>query len=291
MIKSMTGFGKAVFESEQKKVTVEIKSLNSKQLEISTKLPWMLREKEPDIRNIISQKLERGKIDLVITYDIFGGEFMPVINKAAVKNYFSQLMEISGELGIVASDQIMTAIMRLPETLKQEKTELPEDEWNMTKELLYRSIAVLDQYRTAEGSALEKDIRTAVSRILDSLGKIEEYEPGRISKAREKLNALLEENITSDRIDRNRFEQEIIFYLEKFDINEEKVRIKQHCDYFLETLSSENSNGKMLGFIAQEIGREINTIGSKAYDVSIQKLVVIMKDDLEKIKEQLLNVL
>ncbi|HOM41157.1 MAG TPA: YicC family protein [Bacteroidales bacterium] len=291
MIKSMTGYGKASVETPQKKITVEIKSLNSKQLDINTRLPWILREKELEIRNIVGQKLERGKIDLIISYNIFEGEFLPVINRAAVKNYFSQLSEIAGELGINISDQILSVIMKFPETLNTEKTELPEEEWTLVRNLLDQSIDMLDKFRVEEGSALEKDIRNSINRIIESLSGIEEYEPGRIMKIREKLMALLEENIQPDKIDRNRFEQEIIYYLDKFDINEEKIRIKQHCYYFLETLSAETSNGKMLNFIAQEIGREINTIGAKANDASIQKLVVTMKDDLEKIKEQLLNVL
>lgn len=291
MIKSMTGFGKASVETPQKKITVEIKSWNSKQLDIYAKLPWILREKEPEIRNILSQKLERGKIELVITFDIFEGEYLPVINKTAVKNFYKQLSEIATELGITVSDQILATIMRLPETLKTEKQELPAEEWNQIKELLEEAASSLDRYRANEGSAMEKDIRNAIGRILDTLNRIEEFEPARILMMKEKLNSLLSENIPREKIDHNRLEQEIIYYLEKLDINEEKVRIWQHCDYFLEKVSSHGAGGKILGFIAQEIGREINTIGSKANDASIQKLVVVMKDDLEKIKEHLLNIL
>jgi len=287
----MTGFGKATIETQQKKITVEIKSVNSKQLDISTKLPLILREKEPEIRNLIGQKLERGKIDLTITYEIYEAEYLPVINKPAVKNYFTQLAEIADELNIPVSDRLLSATMRFPETLKSDKTGIPEQEWETLTQLLDQAFSMLDRYRADEGAALEKDIRKALERIIHTLGTIEELEPGRIAKIREKLTSLLEENVGADKVDRNRLEQEIIYYLEKFDINEEKVRLRQHCDYFLETLSSEVSNGKMLGFIAQEIGREINTIGSKANDASIQKLVVTMKDDLEKIREQLLNVL
>lgn len=291
MIKSMTGYGKASAETPLKKISVEIKSLNSKQLDINTKLPWIIREKEPEIRNIISQRLERGKIDLSITYDTFEGDMLPVINKAAMKSYFRQISETAAEMGIAISDNIIPAILRLPETLKTDKQEMPEEEWIQLKEQLDRAISMLETYRIEEGKALEKDIRNAIDRIMQSLEAIKEYEPGRIVKIREKLHSLLEENISEDKIDRNRLEQEIIYYLEKFDINEEKVRLRQHCEYFLETLQSDTSNGKVLGFIAQELGREINTIGSKANDVSIQKLVVKMKDDLEKIKEQLLNIL
>ena len=291
MIKSMTGYGKASAETPLKKISVEIKSLNSKQLDINAKLPWIIREKEPEIRNIISQRLERGKIDLSITYDTFESDMLPVINKAAMKSYFRQISETAAEMGIAISDNIIPAILRLPETLKTDKQEMPEEEWIQLKEQLDRAISMLETYRIEEGKALEKDIRNAIDRIMQSLEAIKEYEPGRIVKIREKLHSLLEENISEDKIDRNRLEQEIIYYLEKFDINEEKVRLRQHCEYFLETLQSDTSNGKVLGFIAQELGREINTIGSKANDVSIQKLVVKMKDDLEKIKEQLLNIL
>ncbi len=291
MIKSMTGFGKATAETPQKKITVEIKSWNSRQLDISAKLPWLLREKEPEIRNFLGQKLERGKIDLVITYDLFDSEFLPVVNKAAVMNYFRQLSEISSSLGIEAGEASLAAILRLPEALKTDRQELPEEEWNMLMNLLEQAVNELDRYRTDEGAALEKDMRQAVNRILGTLSEVEKFEEARITKIREKLITLLNENIPPEKIDRNRFEQEIIYYLEKLDINEEKVRLRQHCGYFLENLSSPVPSGKMLGFIAQEIGREINTIGSKANDASIQKLVVIMKDDLEKIKEQILNVL
>jgi len=291
MIKSMTGFGKATMETPQKKITIEIKSVNSKQLDISTRIPFSLREKEPEIRNLISQKLERGKIDLLVSYEIYEAEYLPVINKPAVKGYFAQLAEIANDLNIPVSEYLLSTVMRFPETLKSDRSEITEEEWKTLVQLLDQAISMLDRYRTEEGAALEKDIRKALERITRTLDAIEEFEPGRIEKIRKRLITILEENIGADKFDSNRLEQEIIYYIEKFDINEEKVRLKQHCDYFLEALSSESSNGKLLGFIAQEIGREINTIGSKANDVSIQKLVVTMKDDLEKIKEQLLNVL
>ena len=291
MIKSMTGYGKATAETQQKKMTIEIKSLNSRQLDISTKLPWLYREKEPEIRNLISQKLERGKIDLTIFFDILEDEVTPVINKSIVRSYFNQLKEIAGELKINIDDQIITTIMRHPDALKTEKPELPEAEWSLVKQHILVSINVLDLYRIEEGKSLESDLRKCLSEILSSLESIEVYEPGRIIKIREKLTAILEENIGTENLDKNRFEQELIFYLEKFDFNEEKVRLRKHCEYFLETIASPSPNGKTLSFIAQEMGREINTIGSKANDASIQKLVVMMKDELEKIKEQTFNVL
>jgi uncharacterized protein (TIGR00255 family) len=218
-------------------------------------------------------------------------EFIPVINKTVVKTYYNQLKEISGELKIDFNEHILSTIMRLPETLKTEKPELSSEEWQMVKEQLIEALNMVDLYRIEEGNALGKDLKNSLDRILGFLDNIESFEEGRINKVREKLTSILEENVKSENIDKNRFEQELIFYLEKFDINEEKVRLKKHCEYFVETLASPAPNGKVLGFIAQEIGREINTIGSKANDVSIQKLVIMMKDDLEKIKEQTLNVL
>jgi uncharacterized protein (TIGR00255 family) len=287
----MTGFGKAIAETPQKKITVEIKSLNSKQLDINTKLPWLYKEKEPEIRNLVSHKLDRGKIDLSIYLDIHEGEGIQVINKSTVKNYFRQLKEIAEELDINFDDQILPVIMRLPDALKTEKPDLPEDEWEIVKKEILESLSALDLYRIEEGKSIETDLKKRISCILESLTTIETYEPGRIERVREKLLSLLKENNGTENIDKNRFEQELIFYLEKFDINEEKVRLKKHCEYFIETIESGSPNGKILSFIVQEIGREINTIGSKANDASIQKLVVKMKDELEKIKEQTNNIL
>jgi uncharacterized protein (TIGR00255 family) len=291
MIKSMTGFGKSIAETPQKKITIEIKSLNSKQLDLNIKVPWLYKEKELEIKSLISQKLERGKIDLSIFCDNLDDEFIPVINKSIVKNYFSQLKEISDELNLDLNEHILATILRLPETLKTERQELNEGEWEFVKKQLIEAVNMLDLYRVEEGNALERDIRSNLGRISTSLETIESFEEGRIKKVREKLLSILNENVKSENIDKNRFEQELIFYLEKFDINEEKVRLKKHCEYFLESIETPSPNGKILSFITQEIGREINTIGSKANDAAIQKLVVMMKDDLEKIKEQTLNVL
>ena len=291
MIKSMTGYGKSIAETPQKKITIEIKSLNSKQLDINTKLPWLFKEKEPEIKSIISQKLDRGKIDLSIFVDVLDDEYIPTINKSIVKNYYHQLKEISEELNLDLNEHILSTILKLPDTLKTEKPDLNEEEWELIKRQLLESISMLDLYRIEEGNALEKDLRTNLGRIISSLGNIEPFEEGRIKKVREKLFTILNENVNSENIDKDRFEQELIFYIEKYDINEEKVRLRKHCEYFIETLKTDSPNGKILNFISQEIGREINTIGSKANDASIQKLVVMMKDDLEKIKEQTLNIL
>jgi|APHig6443717817_1056837.scaffolds.fasta_scaffold34528_2 uncharacterized protein (TIGR00255 family) len=291
MIRSMTGYGKAIAETPQKKITIEIKSLNSKQLDLNAKLPWLYKEKEPEIRNLVSQMLDRGKIDISVYFDILEDEGVPVINKSIVKNYFKQLKEIAGDLEINIDDQILPIIMRLPDSLKTEKPELPEDEWTIVKKQIIASINVLDLYRIEEGKSIETDLRKRISGILESLSTVETFEPGRIEKVREKLISILKDNNGTENLDKNRFEQELIFYLEKFDINEEKVRLKKNCEYFLETIETPSPNGKILSFIAQEIGREINTMGSKANDASIQKLVVMMKDELEKIKEQTNNIL
>jgi len=291
MIKSMTGYGKAIAETPQKKITIEIKSLNSKQLDLNTKLPWLYKEKEPEIRNLISQRLDRGKIDFSIFCDMLDDEVVTVINKTAVRNYYNQFREIASDLKIDLDDQIFTAIMKLPDTLKTEKQEMPEAEWEVVRKQIIESITMLDLYRIEEGNSITADLKKCIGKILSFLETIETFEAGRVSKVREKLNTLLEESVGKENVDKNRFEQELIFYLEKYDINEEKVRLKTHCDYFIETMNTDAPNGKILNFITQEIGREINTIGSKANDASIQKLVVMMKDELEKIKEQSLNVL
>jgi uncharacterized protein (TIGR00255 family) len=218
-------------------------------------------------------------------------EVVTVINKSAVRNYYNQFKDIAAELQIDLDDQIFTAIMKLPDTLKTEKPEMPEAEWEIVRKQIIESVTMLDLYRIEEGNSIMADLKKCIGKILSLLETVGTFEIGRITKIREKLMSLLEENLGPEKVDKNRFEQEIILYLEKYDINEEKVRLKTHCDYFIETINTPSPNGKILNFIAQEIGREINTIGSKANDASIQKLVVMMKDELEKIKEQTLNVL
>ncbi len=291
MIKSMTGYGKANAETPKKKITFEIKSLNSKQLDLNLKIPWLYKEKEPEIRNLISQRLDRGKIDFSIYFDILDDEVATAINKSAVRSYYKQFSEIAEELKINLDDQIFTAIMKLPDVLKSEKPELPDSEWEFVKNYINESITQIDLYRIEEGNSIMTDLKKCIGNILSLLNQVATFEVGRIKKIREKLMAALEENLGKENVDMNRFEQELILYLEKYDINEEKVRLKTHCDYFTETLNTPSPNGKILSFIAQEVGREINTIGSKANDASIQKLVVMMKDELEKIKEQTLNIL
>lgn len=287
----MTGYGKAMQETPQRKITVEIKSLNSKQADISTRFPWLCKEKELEIRNMVIRKLNRGKIDLTVSFDAMESEQVPVINKNNVKNYFSQLKEISGELGISDDAALLAIVMRLPETLRTEKAELSDEEWARISGLIDEALAMTDLYRLEEGKAMENDLAKSVTAILSYLENLSAMEGDRISRMREKLTALLTEAVGSENVDRNRFEQELIFYLEKLDINEEKVRLRKHCDYFLETMKEEGNHGKKLNFISQEMGREINTIGSKVNDAAMQKLVVMMKDELEKIKELALNIL
>ena len=244
MIKSMTGYGKAIAETPQKKITIEIKSLNSKQLDLSTKLPWLYKEKEPEIRNLISQRLDRGKIDFSIYCDMLDDEVVTVINKSAVRNYYNQFKEIAADLKIDLDDQIFTAIMKLPDTMKTEKPEMSEEEWAIVKNQIIESVKMLDDYRIEEGLSIMSDLNKCIGKILSFLETVETFEAGRITKIREKLSAMLDENIGSDKVDKNRFEQEIIFYLEKYDINEEKVRLKTHCDYFIETVNTPSPNGK-----------------------------------------------
>ncbi|MFO7574868.1 MAG: YicC/YloC family endoribonuclease [Bacteroidales bacterium] len=292
MIRSMTGYGKSITDTGQKKLNVEIRSLNSKQLDISSKLPWIYKEKEIELRTMISQSLGRGKIDLIVSFDIIDEEPQTVINKNAVGRWYRQLKEIMDETGIKADDNgLLQIIMRLPESIRSEKPELTEEDWLTFRDTVTDAIKIVDEYRIEEGKALEKDMRKSTAAILKYLEEVKGFEADRIVRIRERIVSSLNEIKGSVNADSNRLEQELIYYLEKLDINEEKVRLEKHCDYFIESLSSDEPNGKTLSFITQEIGREINTIGSKANDASIQKLVVMMKEELEKIKEQVQNVL
>ncbi len=287
----MTGFGKAIAGTSQKKISLEIKSLNSKQLDLNLKLPWLYKDKEPEIRNIISKRLDRGKIDVAVFIDTISDETVPVINKAVVKNYFTQLSEVVGELDLKLDHNAIHTIMKLPDALKIDRQELDEGEWEMVKGILEESLNLTEKYRIEEGAAIEADFRRAISVIIRLLNEVGSLDAARIERIRHRLGSSLSEFLANDNVDKNRFEQEVIYYIEKLDINEEKVRLGKHCDYFLEKLDGPSPNGKILNFISQEMGREINTIGSKANDAEIQKLVVMMKDELEKIKEQTLNVL
>jgi uncharacterized protein (TIGR00255 family) len=291
MIRSMTGFGKTEFEVGTKKITLEIKSLNSKQLDINTRVPSMYREKDLEIRRLISEMLTRGKVDFAIYLDNLGTESTSRINSAIIKDYFKQLKTIHKELGLEVDQSIMQSIMRLPETVKMVYDELDETEWLMVRENLIKTLDELNRFRDQEGLALKADIDANIANILDLLAQVEPFETQRMENVKTKIKESLDTLQLNGNIDKNRFEQELIYYMEKLDINEEKVRLTNHCSYFTETMNEDEPSGRKLGFIAQEIGREINTLGSKANESNLQRIVVQMKDNLEKIKEQVLNVL
>jgi len=287
----MTGYGKAECELKDKKVTIEIKTLNSKNLDISTKIPGIYREKELEIRSEIAKTLERGKIEFVIYYESTNDSKATTINTAVVKNYYDQLKNVANELNINAQEQMLQTIMRLPDTLYIEHEEINDEEWNIIFNTIQNAIAQVNEFRLQEGLYLQKDMEQRIQSIEKLKEHLSAFENNRIDKVKQRLKDNIKALFEDHEIDRNRFEQEIIYYLEKLDITEEKVRLTNHCQYFMEMLNQGNAIGKKLGFIAQEIGREINTIGSKANDSDIQKDVVLMKDELEKIKEQVLNIL
>ena len=291
MIRSMTGFGKTEFEVGNKKITLEIKSLNSKQLDINTRIPAMYREKDIEIRRLMSEMLTRGKVDFALYLDNLGTESTSKINSAIIKDYFKQLKSVYKELGLDVNETIMQSIMRLPDTVKMTYEELDEAEWLVVRENLIKTLEDLNRFRDQEGLALKIDIDTNIANILDLLEQVEPHETQRMENVKAKIMDSLNEMQLNGNVDKNRFEQELIYYMEKLDINEEKVRLANHCSYFTETMNEDEPSGRKLGFIAQEIGREINTLGSKANESNLQRIVVQMKDNLEKIKEQVLNVL
>ncbi|WMI69218.1 YicC/YloC family endoribonuclease [Mangrovimonas sp. YM274] len=285
MIQSMTGYGKSVLQLPSKKISIEIKSLNSKNLDLNTRMPSVYREKELSIRKLIASQLERGKIDFSLYMEITGEETSSQINKTVVKEYIKQLKDVvDGD-----ETELLKMAVRLPDAVTTERDEIDEDEWASIAAAINESIEKIQKYRKDEGKALETDFEDRVQNIGKLLEAVIEMDPERI----EGVRARLEKGIADikEKVDENRFEQELVYYIEKFDITEEKVRLQNHLDYFLKALKSPDSNGKKLGFIGQEMGREINTIGSKSNYAPMQKLVVQMKDELEKIKEQLLNVL
>lgn len=285
MIHSMTGYGKSVLQLPTKKITIEIKSLNSKNLDLNARMPSIYREKELSLRKLIASELERGKIDFSIYVEMTGEETTTQLNKSVVKQYIKQLKEVvDGD-----ETELLKMAVRFPDALNTERDDIDEDEWKTILNEVKTALKNIDTYRLDEGKALEADFRIRLKNIEDLLEQVITMDPERIEGVRERLRKGVEE--LKEKVDENRFEQELVFYIEKFDITEEKVRLKNHLDYFNAALSSDDSNGKKLGFIGQEIGREINTIGSKSNYAPMQKLVVQMKDELEKIKEQLLNVL
>ena len=291
MLFSMTGFGKATCNYKNKKIVIEIKSLNSKQLDISTRIVGLYREKDIEIRNLIAQNLERGKIDLSLYIEDNNSQTTTFLNQNIISNYKEQIENTCNTLNIPVPANLMEIILRLPDSLKTESTILEEEEWNAVKELLQEAFSQINNFRKQEGLSLQNMFVSKIDNIKKLLDEVEYYEKERV----EKIRVRLEENLKSieDKIsiDRNRLEQEMIYYIEKLDVNEEKVRLRNHMNYFIETMQIDEAPGKKLGFIAQEMGREINTLGSKSNHSEMQILVVIMKDELEQIKEQVLNVL
>ena len=286
MIQSMTGFGKSTLQLENKKITLEIKSLNSKAIDLNVRIPQAYREKELLLRKVISDRLERGKIDFTLTVENTSQSSATLINTAVVRGYMEQLQTITPE---ASSVDLLGIAMRLPEAISTPLEEVDEEEFALIEKQLLIALEHLQDFRSKEGAILKKDFSLRISNIQELLQRVEVLDEERFQAIRSRMERAIDE--IRERVDENRFEQELIFYLEKLDITEEKVRLANHLNYFLATLEETQSNGRKLGFIAQEMGREINTLGSKANHAAMQQIVVLMKNELEKIKEQVLNIL
>ena len=286
MIQSMTGFGKASLQLPTKKITVEIKSLNSKGLDLNTRMPSVFREMELGLRNQISQRLERGKVDFSLFVEVTGEETTSKINVPIIKGYINQMKAV---IPNADETELMKMAVRMPDALKTERDEIDENEWKKIQTVIDEALENIANFRKDEGASLEKEFQLRIANINNLMNEAVSYDAERVETVKTRLKTALDELKVN--VDENRFEQELIFYLEKYDITEEKVRLGNHLNYFLETLNGTEANGRKLGFITQEMGREINTMGSKSNHTEMQKLVVMMKDELEKIKEQVLNVL
>ena len=286
MIHSMTGFGKASLQLPTKKITVEIKSLNSKGLDLNTRMPSVFREMELGLRNQISQRLERGKVDFSLYVEVTGEETTSKINVPIVKGYINQMKAV---IPTADETELMKMAVRMPDALKTERDEIDANEWKQIQTVIDEALENIANFRKDEGASLEKEFQLRIGNINNLMNEAVSFDLERVETVKTRLRTALEELKVN--VDENRFEQELIFYLEKYDITEEKVRLGNHLNYFLETLNGTEANGRKLGFITQEMGREINTMGSKSNHTEMQKLVVMMKDELEKIKEQVLNVL
>lgn len=286
MIQSMTGFGKASLQLPTKKITVEIKSLNSKGLDLNTRMPSVFREMELGLRNQISQRLERGKVDFSLYVEVTGEETTSKINVPIIKGYINQMRAV---IPTADETELMKMAVRMPDALKTERDEIDENEWKQIQTVIDEALENIANFRKDEGASLEKEFQLRIANIEKLMNEAVSYDAERVETVKTRLRTALDELKVN--VDENRFEQELIFYLEKYDITEEKVRLGNHLNYFLETLNGTEANGRKLGFITQEMGREINTMGSKSNHTEMQKLVVMMKDELEKIKEQVLNVL
>jgi uncharacterized protein (TIGR00255 family) len=291
MIKSMTGFGRAEHSVNDKTFLVEIKSLNGKQFEPYLKIPPILKSYEFDVRNMLQEKLLRGTIDCLITIKHNGSTKPVVINTDLIKSYYYQVEALAGELK-VDTNSVLSALLRLPEVVTPANEVLPQEDWLELKKVIEQALKDINQHRTDEGQSIEKELLLRIKNINAQEEEILKLEPQRKVRMKDELVRLLEENVGKENYDANRLEQELIYYVEKIDLREEQVRLSNHCEYFKTILNGdEESKGKKLAFVLQEIGREINTTGSKAYDADIQKCVVLMKDELEKLKEQVFNVL
>jgi uncharacterized protein (TIGR00255 family) len=286
MILSMTGFGKASLQLSTKKITVEVKSLNSKGLDLNTRMPSVYRENELALRNLLALKLERGKVDFSLYVEVTGEETSSKINAPIVKAYMAQMKAILPDAN---ETELMKMAVRMPDAMKTEREEMDPNEWKQIQTVIDEAIENMLSFRTSEGASLEKEFTLRIENIRNYMHQALALDPERVTAIKERLQTAIEELKVN--VDTNRFEQELIYYLEKLDITEEKVRLTNHLDYFLQTLNGNEANGRKLGFITQEMGREINTMGSKSNHAEMQKLVVMMKDELEKIKEQVLNVL
>ena len=287
----MTGYGKMAFEDEKRKIMIEIRCLNSKQFDFNYKSSGILKDKEALLRALVNKQLKRGKIEMSIFYYNLEDPAVPLINKEVVRKYYEQITNL--QEGNVQPDflELLPVILKLPDVLKTDKQKLEEEEWETINKHVIQVINDVNAFRDQEGNSLEKDIRGRVILIRELLQRIIPFEKERLEKIKIRIKERLNELSNSVDYDKNRFEQELIYYLEKLDITEEKTRLNNHIDYFISSIKTDEAIGKKLGFISQELGREINTIGSKANNADIQKIVVMMKDELEKIKEQLLNVL
>ncbi|MDR0537880.1 MAG: YicC family protein [Tannerellaceae bacterium] len=290
MIESMTGFGKGTVELEDKKITVEIKALNSKQFDLSTRIPHLYKEKEMQVRSLLMSELERGKVDLTIQVEYIGKELPTQINRRMLENYYCRIKDLSASLGISEPADWFSLLVRLPEVIQNDTSEADEQEWEAIRRLIISAISRLKEFRVQEGQMLYNFFVLKINTLKEQIKEIEKYEGERIEKIKTRIMENLEKVASLD-YDKNRFEQEMIYYIEKLDVNEEKTRLHNHLDYFVSTLDSGHGQGKKLGFIAQEIGREINTLGSKSNHAEMQQIVVRMKDELEQIKEQVLNIL
>ena len=289
MLLSMTGYGRISKAFEDKTITIEIRSLNSKFTDIRLKVPQNYKEKEGDIRRLVADKAERGKLDLSIDVKSHQGDEAYGLNKSLFRKYFQELKGLADELGMDKGD-LMQAILKLPNVVANEEQDISEGEWNAVVDAIKDALQKFYQFRLAEGSAMEKDLIIRIENITELLSQLNPFEEERVQNLRQRLKQNLGEYANKEKVDENRFEQEIIYYLEKIDITEEKVRLEQHCKYFIEELNKAKTlKGRKLSFISQEMGREINTMGAKAYSSNIQRIVVGMKDELEKIKEQVAN--